>query len=1183
MSNKYLPFNQARQYMHEINLKNTREWKKWSKGELEGKDKRPNFIPSNPDVVYRFKGWKSWSDWIGSDKKIDYLPFEEAREYVRSLGFKNFEEWRNYYQNKLDGLTKPENIPWNPKDVYKKEWKGIKDWLGTEWMDFYEAREFIRGLNLKGQNEWKLYSKGELKGYEPKPHNIPSDPKRVYPDKWIDLGDWLGTERKRTGSTQKVDDAWLSYTKAKEFVHSLKLKGYNQWKEYISNSIANLPQKPRNIPKAPDFVYKNDGWNGWDDWLGSITTENNIFIKEKTKKNVEIFLSSNINQEFLNLKKKYEEYVTIIELLDDLFRLKDKKSIIEISLDKETISDIQTILFSSYSNFHKSNQIEKAFIGLLFLIFTINVAKKELSYSSLWKRVVNHLQKYNELSKSIVDYFFIREQYPKANLVEAIEYACIVFNLRNNFDGRDDEQHYIRNTILLQIGLVNRSLNNLKLWLSNYNLPIVVSELLDKEEENYSKEFSDGWRALRRYRDNIISDIKLKSILEQNIWFAHLNLENLLKLSKQRITNNSILIDDEDLPVFYLDKIKIDEMGLRFIINAQDLYTLNLSGFRYELYIDSKYSGLLIVDSKKNLVLEKSIEIVNPDYNQIEIQVKNEDLDIVFSETVILFDFNEQIIIFDENGNIYQNIFKKLNATKKYNILMDSDLDCDFDKERQEEYFDGYATLVTNITKNNNCKISYDGEFLFELNFTKYIEKPEWIDQLVLYSKNDSSFTIGNEENFILQIFKMEEETSLKDLPSNTKIVKWNYAGGYLDVDEVNNGHVKLTLHPEMITNPKHTLLIKYQGRAFKKVVQCNFFEKKNSIPRFFMIDRYNETYEVDKSSFFNFRDLEENRFYLSDFRKNETFFLKNKSRFYQKIKPNRVFKFNKFDGFGEDIFISEYLFNSGLNKLFNYSDIGKWGYLKGNTFSKLFIKRELPSDVIFIILDENSLWHKFTYDEIKASIKENTLKLDYEISVGLVIFKEEIIDSFYNLNFLDSFSDFRDNKIVNMLLLSNYPFLLKSKYTSFIRNYILYKKEEFFRNFYKKKNKIDGIDIKLDFSKYAIFLEHICMGMDFGKEGSSLILEDTILNKTVDYFIETPIILFNLLRESKSKILISYFDNILSDIELIDERDNSFIDKTITNLFNSSTIKGIEKHNLKVAMHYINGKYYLREALRRI
>ena len=587
---------------------------------------------------------------------------------------------------------------------------------------------------------------------------------------------------------------------------------------------------------------------------------------------------------------------------------------------------------------------------------------------------------------------------------------------------------------------------------------------------------------------------------------------------------------------------------------------------------------------KKNLVLEKSIELLNPDYNQVDIQVKNEDLDVVFSETVVLFDFNEQIIIFDEDGNIYQNIFKKLNATKKYNILMDSDLDCNFNEESQDDYFDGYATLIIDIRKDDNCKISYDGEFLFELNFTKYIEKPEWIDQLVLYSKNDSSFTIGNEENFILQIFNMEEETPLQDLPSDSKIVKWNYVGGYLDADETNNGYVKLTLYPEMITNPKHTLLIKYKGRTFKKVIFCKFVEK-HLIPRIFMIDKKTQIDEISNNTILNFKDIEENKFYLTDFRLElgDMLFLKNKSKFYQKIKPNRVFRLNEFDGFGEDIFISEHLFNSNLNKLFNYIDTGKWVYLKKNTLSKLFIKRELPSDVIFIILDKNSSWHKFTYSEIEASIKENSLELDYEISIGLIVFREEIIDSFYNLDFLDSFSDFRDDKIVKMLLLSNYPFLLKSKYTFFLREYILYKKEEFFRDFYKKKNKIDGIDIKLNFSKYTIFLEHICMGMNFEKENSSLILEDAIIDKKVDNFIKTPIILFNLLKESKSKTLIAYFDNILSDIELIDERDDSFIETIVRNLFNSSTITGIEKHNLKVAIHHINGKYYLREALRRI
>ena len=108
-------------------------------------------------------------------------------------------------------------------------------------------------------------------------------------------------------------------------------------------------------------------------------------------------------------------------------------------------------------------------------------------------------------------------------------------------------------------------------------------------------------------------------------------------------------------------------------------------------------------------------------------------------------------------------------------------------------------------------------------------------------------------------------------------------------------------------------------------------------------------------------------------------------------------------------------------------------------------------------------------------------------------------------------------------------------------------------------------------------------MGFTFGKDNASLILEEAILNKKADYLIETPIILFKLLEESKSQISIRYFDNLLSEVELKDERDSSFVDKTISNLFDSTIIKGIEKHNFKVAMHHINGQYYLREALRKI
>ena len=202
--------------------------------------------------------------------EIEYLPFEEARVFVRSLNLENTEQWNRYYQGKLEGLEKPENIPWNPKNVYANEWNGIGDWLGKEWRSFNEAREFVRNLGLKGQVEWRLYCKNELHGYDAKPQDIPSAPQTVYENRgWIDISNWLGTERKRRTNHGEVDDTWLSYEDAKEYVRSIKLSSYDEWKAYIDNRIENLPARPMDLPKSPQFVYKNDGWTNWSDWLGN--------------------------------------------------------------------------------------------------------------------------------------------------------------------------------------------------------------------------------------------------------------------------------------------------------------------------------------------------------------------------------------------------------------------------------------------------------------------------------------------------------------------------------------------------------------------------------------------------------------------------------------------------------------------------------------------------------------------------------------------------------------------------------------------------------------------------------------------------------------------------------------------------------------------------------------------------
>jgi len=60
--------------------------------------------------------------------KGNYLPYIEARDFVRALKLKNAEEWREYYKTK----ERPSNIPTRPNVVYKNEgWVSWPDWLGT--------------------------------------------------------------------------------------------------------------------------------------------------------------------------------------------------------------------------------------------------------------------------------------------------------------------------------------------------------------------------------------------------------------------------------------------------------------------------------------------------------------------------------------------------------------------------------------------------------------------------------------------------------------------------------------------------------------------------------------------------------------------------------------------------------------------------------------------------------------------------------------------------------------------------------------------------------------------------------------------------------------------------------------------------------------------------------------------
>jgi hypothetical protein len=250
----YQSFTEAREFARGLKFKNRKEWFEYCKS-----GNKPDNIPNTPNQVYK-NDFKGFGDWLGTGRTRNYRSFEKAREFARGLKFKNRKEWRKYSKSH----NKPQNIPASPEKTYKKDWKGMGDWLGTgtvaaidkEYRSFEKAREFARGLKFKNTKEWQEYCKSGNK-----PDDVPSTPSGPYKNDFKGMGDFLGT-----GTIPSQDIVYRSFEKAREFVRSLNLKKQKEWHVYCKSG-----NKPDDIPQKPERTYKNNGWSGFGDWLGTGT------------------------------------------------------------------------------------------------------------------------------------------------------------------------------------------------------------------------------------------------------------------------------------------------------------------------------------------------------------------------------------------------------------------------------------------------------------------------------------------------------------------------------------------------------------------------------------------------------------------------------------------------------------------------------------------------------------------------------------------------------------------------------------------------------------------------------------------------------------------------------------------------------------------------------------------------
>lgn len=278
----YKSFEEARRFVRKLNLKSEVQWKEYAGNKLKGYYKIPYDIPTKPEQVYKNQGWIDFSDWIG----VEYLDFTTARSIVHQYQFDSLQEWKSSFHLFLPNTI---NIPFDAENIYQSDgWISWNDWLGigkvvaidvknhtdlelhfadtTNYSEyeittlsnrnFNKAREFVRKLGISSRLEWEQYVAGMLpsKGY--KPRDIPARPDLTYKKGgWKGWFYWFGFEM-------------ISFEEARKFSRRLNFRQKQDWYDYINGVKNSHIPKNFDIPDEPSLYYKDEGWAGWNDWLG---------------------------------------------------------------------------------------------------------------------------------------------------------------------------------------------------------------------------------------------------------------------------------------------------------------------------------------------------------------------------------------------------------------------------------------------------------------------------------------------------------------------------------------------------------------------------------------------------------------------------------------------------------------------------------------------------------------------------------------------------------------------------------------------------------------------------------------------------------------------------------------------------------------------------------------------------
>ena len=239
-------------------------------------------------------------------KKIEkkYRNFFEARSYVRNLELKNLQQWKKFSRTKF----LPDDIPHNPDEVYT-EWINYYDWLGIKEKEIIEENLSIskaQQLGTKTRSSYQLLTDGIIKDRN---------------------GNTIAIIEIK--NNKPLFDKKRIFEQLKKYARSLNLENKRKWQKHFKENINIIGLGFSN----PNLSFKDKGWKSWGDFLGNYNLER----KSRDPQKYLTYEESSKHIQALNIKNN-EKMEKLNELLNR--RLAEQREMANKLYESKTMFDL---------------------------------------------------------------------------------------------------------------------------------------------------------------------------------------------------------------------------------------------------------------------------------------------------------------------------------------------------------------------------------------------------------------------------------------------------------------------------------------------------------------------------------------------------------------------------------------------------------------------------------------------------------------------------------------------------------------------------------------------------------------------------------------------------------------------------------------------------------------------------